>query len=185
MAKATIKIPDGTLIDIEGTADEIEHLLAFYANRAKQSAGTALKSASTKSKKNTTKTSKTPRSSRRTETDDKLDLAKIVNLVKDCDEAEAIETQILDRSGQVNRVLLPLYIVYEYLNNVIGLTSGDINKVTTELGIPIGTANASTTLSKTASKYVIGDSTRKRGQPVRYKLSRRGLQYFKSLLKDN
>lgn len=131
------------------------------------------------------KTGVKTKSSSEGDSDGKPDLAKIVNLVKDCNEAEEMEAQILDRSGQVNRVLLPLYIVHEYMGNEIGLTSGDVNKVTTELGIPIGIANASTTLSKTASKYVMGHTTRKKGQPVRYKLSRRGVQYFKSILKDN
>lgn len=177
MAKATLTMPDGTLVEIEGTVGEIERLLEFYSNRASRSVPTS-------------RTPTPPRKRRATkqpaavDSDDKPDLAKIVNLVKDCDEAEEIETQILDRSGQVNRVLLPLYIVYEHMSNAIGLTSGDVNKITTDLGIPIGTANASTTLSKTASKYVIGDTTRKRGQAVRYKISRRGLKYFKSILKD-
>lgn len=178
MAKATLTMPDGTLVKIEGTASEIERLLEFYSNRASQSAPTLLTPTSPKRRGAT----KQPAS---VGSDDKPDLAKIVNLVKDCDEAEEIETQILDRSGQVNRVLLPIYIVHEHMSNSIGLTSGDIKKITTDLGIPISTPNASNTLSKTASKYVIGDTTRRRGQPVRYKLSRRGLKYFKSILKDN
>lgn len=176
MAKATLKMPDGTLVEIEGTVGEIEHLLEFYSNRASQSVPTLQRLPQTK-RQATKQTGKV-------DSKDKPDLAKIVNLVKDCDEAEAIETQILDRSGQVNRVLLPLYIVHTHMGNAIGLTSGDVNKITTDLGIPIGQANASTTLSKTASKYVIGDATRKKGQTVRYKLSRRGAQYVKSILKD-
>lgn len=177
MAKATLKMPDGTLIEIEGTVGEIERLLEFYSNRASRSEPTSRKL--TKVRKRLTRKQPTSDVS-----GDKPDLAKIVNLVKDCDEAEVIETQVLDRSGQVNRVLLPLYIVHEHMSNAIGLTSGDVKRITTDLGIPIGTANASTTLSKTASKYVIGDATRRRGQPVRYKLSRRGLKYFKSILKE-
>lgn len=177
MAKATLKMPDGTLVEIEGTAGEIERLLEFYSNRASQSEPTLQASTPPKKKQARKQTASV-------DSDNKPDLAKIVNLVKDCDEAEQIETQILDRSGQVNRVLLPLYIVYEHMSNAIGLTSGDVKKITTDLGISIHIANASKTLSKTASKYVIGDTTRRKGQPVRYKLSRRGIQYFKSILKD-
>lgn len=33
MAKATIKMPDGTLVEIQGTTGEIERLLEFYAAR--------------------------------------------------------------------------------------------------------------------------------------------------------
>jgi len=103
-------------------------------------------------------------------------------LVKNCDEAESIENKILDKASQVNRTLLPLYIVHEHMDNAVALTSGDINKITTDLGIPIATPNASRTLSGTASRYVIGDQVRTKGQPVRYKLSHRGIQYIKSVI---
>ena len=82
----------------------------------------------------------------------------------------------------MNRILLPLYIVHEYYGNSIGLTSGDVSKITTDLGVPVQTPNASRTLSGTASRYVIGDSVRKKGQPVRYKLSRRGVQFIKEVI---
>ncbi len=57
-----------------------------------------------------------------------IDLAEIVRLVKNSDEAEAIERNILNRSSQVGRTLLPLYIVREYLKNAFGLLSGEISK---------------------------------------------------------
>jgi len=118
-----------------------------------------------------------------TDRGDKPNLAEIVNLIKNCDEAEAIESQILDRTSQVNRILLPLFIVYKHQGNAFGLTSGDINKITIDLGIPIQTANVSHTLAGTASRYVIGDAVRERGKVIRYKLSRRGVQHFTSVLK--
>lgn len=110
------------------------------------------------------------------------DLSEIVNLIKNSDEAEAIEAKILDKVSQVNRILLPLYIVHEYMDNTLSLTSGEVSQITTDLGIPVSQPNASTTLSGTASRYVIGDKVRRRGQAVRYKLSRRGVQYVKSVL---
>ena len=72
--------------------------------------------------------------------------------------------------------------MHKYIDNAYGLTSGEVSQVTTDLGIPIQTPNASRTLSGTASKYVIGDKVRKKGQAVRYKLSRRGVEYFKKVL---
>lgn len=69
------------------------------------------------------------------------------------------------------------------MDNAHGLTSGDISQITKGLGIPIHVANVSNTLSKTASKYVMGDKVRKKGQPVGYKLSRRGLKYMQDVLK--
>jgi hypothetical protein len=109
-------------------------------------------------------------------------LAEIVNLVKNCDEAESIENQILDRASQVDRVLLPLYIVHEYLDNSFGLSSGDIGRITRDLGVPVSQPNASRTLSGTASKYVMADGVRKKGTKLTYKLSRRGVTYIKGVI---
>ena len=114
--------------------------------------------------------------------EDSIDYTQIVNLVKTCEEAEAIEKQILNRDSQVDRTLLPLYIVHEYLDNAFALTSGEIGKITTDLGIPISQPNASRTLAGTASRYVIGDKIKKKGQAVRYKLHRRGVDYIKSVI---
>ena len=111
-----------------------------------------------------------------------VDHAKIVEKIKTCDEVDSIERKILSRSSQVNRTLLPLYIVHEYFTSGFGLSSGDIAKITTDLGIPIAVANASGTLSGKASKYVIGDSIRKKGGVVKYKLHKRGVDYMKSVI---
>jgi hypothetical protein len=116
------------------------------------------------------------------ETSNTPDISRIINQIKNCDDAEIIEAKVLDKVGQVNRILLPLYIVHEYLDNTYSLTSGEIGQITTDLGIPVQQPNASRILSGTASKYVIGDKVRKKGQPVRYKLSRSGVQYFKEVL---
>lgn len=175
MAKASLTLPNGTVVEIEGSTEEVRELLAFY--------GGANNSHSAPSRKASPKKSSRKTATTRSENDsDTLDLTAIVNEVKSCDEAERIETNILDKSSQVDRTLLPLYIVHEYLKNAHGLTSGDINKVTTQLSVPVATPNASRTLSGTASKYVIGDTARKKGGTVRYKLNRRGVKYLKSVI---
>lgn len=173
MAKASITLPNGTVVNIEGTPEEVQHLLEFYSGQLSE---TPLRRSSKKSASKKKAAKKTEAVS------ESVDYAEIVNLVKECEEAEVIEEQILDRSSQVNRTLLPLYIVHEYLDNDHKLTSGEISKITTDLGIPIAQSNASRTLSGTASRYVIGDKVKKKGQPVRYKLSRRGVKYIKAVL---
>ena len=171
MPKASFNLPDGTSVIIEGTSEEVKNILDYYANRSIDSGKPSSKKVTqTKDKEITEKSSS------------KLNLAKLVNLVKDCNEADAIERNILDKSSQVDRVLLPIYIVHEYLDNAFGLSSGNINKILADLGIPMATPNISLTLSGTASRYVMGDKVRKRGQPVKYKLSRKGLTYFKEVL---
>ncbi len=175
MAKAHITLPNGTKVEIEGTPNEVKDLLKFYEEGNKTSATSRKKQSNTNKKKK----------QKSDEAIERFDISEIVNLVKSCDEAEDIETQILDRISQVDRTLLPLYIVHEYLDNEYPLTSGDISRVTTDLGIPLATANVSRTLSGTASKYVIGDKVRKKGQPVRYKLSRRGVQYINGVIQGS
>jgi len=76
-----------------------------------------------------------------------------------------------------------MYIVFEHMSNDYALTSGQISRVTNELGVPVQQPNASKTLSGAAAKYVIGDTVRKNGQAVRYKLSRRGHAYLKEVIK--
>jgi hypothetical protein len=172
MAKASLTLANGTVVHLEGTPEEVRNLLELYGG--KQSVQPPKKKRRNQGSADRKKLDDHPNSS--------VDVAQIVNLTKDCDEADQIETRILDRSSQVDRTLLPLYIVHEYLQNAFGLTSGEVNKVTTDLGIPISQPNASKTLSGTASRYVMGDRVKQKGQPVRYKLSRRGLQYMKAVL---
>jgi hypothetical protein len=173
MAKATIELPNGTSINIEGTPEEVRKLLEFYG-----AASTGRVPDSKKEKK----PKKRVTAANKPDTTEQPNLPEIVNLIRNSDEAEKIETTILDRTSQVNRILLPLYIVHEELANAYGLTSGDISKITTNLGIPVQTPNVSNTLSGTAARYVMPDKMRKRGQPVRYKLSRRGVKYLGSVI---
>lgn len=173
MPKATITLPNGSIVVIEGQPEEINKVLKLYS--LKEGIPQPLLIKPRKGKR-------TPSTSRKEIKENKIDYAQIINKVKDCDEAIEIEKQILDKPSQVNRILLPLYIVHEYFDNSISLTSGDIHKITTDLGIPISQVNASHSFSGTTSRYVIGDKLRKKGQPVRYKLSKRGLQYLKSVI---
>jgi hypothetical protein len=182
MAKASLTLPTGTLVHIEGTPDEIRQLLQFYGgDRTPERKSRAAKK--TPSGASARKASRTLNRSTKTESErDPVDITGIVNAAKACDEAEKIEKRILDRTSQIDRTLLALYVVHEHFEGGFGLSSGDVSRVTNELRVPVSTANASTTLSGAASKYVIGDKVRRPGQAVRYKLSRRGHQYMKGVI---
>lgn len=179
MVKATLKLPNGTKVEIDGSTEEVEQLLQMYASGPQAKTG---KTDRSPGKRKTTSGTSTTGQDPSNENGSSTDITALVNCIKECDEAEAIETRILDRTSQVDRTLLPLYIVHEHMGNQAGLTSGEINKITTELSVPIAQPAASRTLSGAAAKYVIADGTRKRGKPLRYKLSRRGLKYLKSVL---
>jgi hypothetical protein len=187
MAKASILLPSGTKVEIDGTPEEVASLLALYGQGGAPGAKAELTGTTAKARRSRrpaarhTKDTSGARAAALPSTDPAL-LAEIANKVKTSDEAEAIEEKILDKTSQVDRTLLPLYIVHDYLDSKHGLTSGDISKITAQLGIPISTANASSTLSGTASRYVMADTVRKKGVPVRYKLTRRGQKYMKAVI---
>lgn len=172
MAKAMLSLPSGASVQIEGTTDEVKKLLEFYGGEPSRSTNrSASPQAPLKKQPRTTEGEGAS-----------FDLANIVNLAKDCDKADKIGSQILDRTSQVDRTLLPLYLVHEHLDDSAGLTTGEISKITKNLGIPIATANVSHTFSGAASRYVMGDKIKKRGQPVRYRLSRQGVKHMKAVL---
>ena len=106
----------------------------------------------------------------------------IVNKIKDCDEFEEIEKEVLDKNSIQNRVLLPFYICYKYFPEQ-GLTSGNIEKITEELGVRVRTPNVSNAITNSLWKYLAGDSSRKKGKAVVYRLNRKGVNYFESILK--
>jgi hypothetical protein len=191
MAKTSIVTPNGTKVEIDGTPEEIAAILASV-NLGGGIAGTQPTPDQRSAQRTRRRRKSAVRPARPTEAGaggaaadgaaGAADLAEIANKVRTCDEAENIEKKILDKSSQVNRVLLPLYIVYEYMDNRVGLTTGDIGRVTTQLSVPISSPNASTTLTGTAARYVVADTVRRPGVPVRYKLVRRGHQYLKSVI---
>lgn len=113
-----------------------------------------------------------------------LDIAAVVAILKDCPEAEIIQERVLDAQplNAVHRTLMCLWAVNKYVNDQLGLTSGDIEKITDQLGIKLDISSASRTLSDRAKAFVSGDSVRRKGGAVHYRLNRRGIQEFERIL---
>jgi len=181
MIKAAFNLPNGTLVTIEGTQEEVKDLLDHYS-------GSSLVEQSILDKQKIT--AKTPKKEAKSNISSEVTtdtLNQIVNCVKSCPEADAIEKYVLNKeiSSEANRALLPLYIIHEYLNNAFGITTVEISKITTDLGpkIKISRQNVLRALARSsASKYVLGDKTRKVGTATRYTLNARGVKYIKSIL---
>ena len=115
MATSKIVLPNGTMITVDGNPEEIKKILSFYSNPSTESENT---------KKKTNKPIKhKPRieSLDDSETDAVME---IVTSIKESEEAENIETSVLDRPSQIDRILLPLYISQKYLENKYSLTTG-------------------------------------------------------------
>jgi len=112
-------------------------------------------------------------------------ILSIVNKVKNCDEADQIETEILDKISSPGRILLPFYICFKYFPEQ-KLTTGDIEKITSGLKVRIQTPNVSKAISKSLHKYLEGSSIPAIGKkPSAYSLNRKGVKYFESLLNSN
>jgi len=174
MPKAVVKLPNGTVVEIEGSPEEVQRLLAFYGlptPLAKKTKATKSSTGAAAPVAEGSKDAPTPQ-----------DLATLINLVRTSDEAEAIETNILDRTSEVNRVLLPLYVAHKHMNDAFGLTTVEIAAITTDLGIRVFRQNVLRALTGSGARYVVGDRVRKPGQATRYKFNRRGLKYMNQVL---
>jgi hypothetical protein len=178
MPKANFTLPNGTVVSIDGTEEEVQRLLSVYSGPIPPVPMQRHGSASTHASTSTSPGRQAAPSNGNTG----IDLIEIVNLIRTTEDSEKFETTILDHDNRLNRVLLPLFVVHEHKANAFGLTSGEINKITTELGVPVRQPDASKCLSGPARPYVIGDKMRIKGHPVRYKLNRRGVQYMQQIL---
>ena len=106
---------------------------------------------------------------------------EIVNKIGDCEESDSIRTHVLDKRSVEAKVLLCFFISHKYVRNE-WLTSGDIEKITSELGVKIGRSNASTYLAA-HRQFLESGSARKNGQPTPYRLNRKGMQRFEQILR--
>ncbi|MBN1652197.1 MAG: hypothetical protein JXA30_00310 [Deltaproteobacteria bacterium] len=179
MVKASLKLANGTQVTLEGEPTEVQKLLQLYNETSYSTPATRKQEDSTKKPKRKAGKGKHIDAD---ETAKEIPVADIVNAIKGCDEAESIEANILDRVSQVDRVLLPLYVAHEHIDERLTLTSGEVATVLSDLRVPLAQPNVSRTLSVMASKYVMGDKARKGGRTVRYKLNRRGISYINSVI---
>lgn len=176
MTKSTIKLPNGTVITVEGSLEDVAQLLNLYGE---QGASTASVGGGTpKVKKEVTKQAQA------SAVEGHVDVLTLVNITKDADDFDDIERKILDNASQIDRVLLPLFITERSFGASATLSSGDVYKFLKEFGINMALPNVSKTLSSSAIKYVMTSSTRKKGASNSYRISRKGKQYVEKRLKD-
>jgi hypothetical protein len=178
MAKANLTLPNGTAVVLEGSPEEVHRLLGLVS-ASDGDAPDAPRHRSVRAKGRSVRARNDLSTEKAT---GGTDLAAIVNLIKTCDRADEIEQKILDQKSLVHRILVPLYVISKYGDSSRGLTSGEISRITRELGVPVSQPNTSTALSSHASKYVMGDRVRRKGEAVSYQISRRGIQYLDGVL---
>lgn len=108
-------------------------------------------------------------------------ILSIVNKVGDSDESEEIQSKVLDQRSMDAKILLCFYISYKYFKNE-WLTSGSIEKITSDLGTKVDKGNASNKIKKEIRQYLESGTTRKKGQPTPYRLNRKGFKRFEEIL---
>jgi hypothetical protein len=182
--KANIKLPNGAMIEItDGTIDEI-NAVADHASKYPP-AGSMPKEAMRPATQTAWRTPAGAQANGDAASPDEIDIAAVVRIIKECPEAEQLQARVLDaKPNSVNKTLMCLWAVSKYINDQIGLTSGDVEKITDQLNIKLDISAASRVLSDKAKAYVSGDTVRRKGGAVHYKLNRRGITEFERILKD-
>lgn len=104
----------------------------------------------------------------------------IANKTTDCGESAAIQAKVLDGRNVDAKILMCFYISHKYFSNA-WLTSGDIQRITSELGVKIATANASNAMKKLRT-YLETGKVRKKGSPTPCRLNRSGVNRFEEIL---
>lgn len=176
--KASLTLADGTKVEIDGAPDEVQRLLATFSSSGPDKAGKPSPPRSRTAREKNVVHSDSDSAS----TESVTEMA-IVNRLKE-DEDLAWMHEVLDSRDMTRRVLLPLYVAAEIDPSAEGLTSGYISRIYTELGVRIAQANVSRELSGKAKKYVLADTVRRKGAPVRYKISRAGRSYLEQQRRD-
>lgn len=174
MAKATLTLRSGTTVTIEGDVGEVERLLEVcdQPSGPKERGRPAPRRGERSSGQAHAHERQTPRPKAH----------EIANATKECPEAEVIERHVLDAHNQLNRVLLPLYVVSQYLDGKYALTMPEISQATRDLAALVKGPNVAKVMRTVGGRFVMAEGGRGRGER-RFRISRRGIAHVKSVLK--
>jgi hypothetical protein len=106
-----------------------------------------------------------------------LDLTRngLANKIKESEGFEQHETQILHQSDRFNKVALVCY------HAGVPLTSGDIHRTLTALGVKIGLPAVSVTIKSSGNSF-LNNMPRKAGATPSYQLTGKAINEFKKVL---
>jgi hypothetical protein len=110
-----------------------------------------------------------------------LDVPALVERINEADNHAQLEAHVLNKRDALPRVMLCLHEVRK--DSSPYLSTGDIEKITNQLGVRIFSENAARAIRQNL-KYFTADSVRGgRGAKPKYKLNRQGIAAFEKLLK--
>jgi hypothetical protein len=172
MAKAKIELNTGTIITIDGSADEINTVIKAVDHKQPH---TDKKEPPAKTKNKKTATKKLVKD----ESESKNIIKDITALIHDSAEFQSIENNILDKKDRIAKILL----CFKFANDLEAtLTSSQVELITDQLGIKIASANIAKVIRLNAKKYLSGDKVRKQGNRINYRINRAGLKRYNEIL---
>lgn len=163
-------------IEIEGSRGDIDQLLELWWPPARTNAPFGSNSKNPPKVKRPSKpTAKSASSSEPAEAT--LDVNAIANLVKESEHFSAIENKILHAPGQrYNKLAFAIWFVDQ------PLTSGDIHRLLSALGVRIDLSAVSVGLKTNLKKLTTDKARKKGGAPAAYQLTSKARSDFEKWL---
>lgn len=113
--------------------------------------------------------------------EEEMDPKQIVEVAKNSDDYRKIKKTILDKSNQLNRILLAFYYAQKTYGDR-GFSSGTIEEVTKHFGKIIRRSNIAAQIKSNPSLFH-SDQTPRRGVTVKYKLTSEGGTVIEHVIK--
>jgi hypothetical protein len=110
-----------------------------------------------------------------------VDIVKIINSINESEQHDIIKENILNKVKNLNKILLVFYFTNEAHGNNTYITTGNVEKITDQLGIKIEKTNIGKNIKKNL-KYFSTENVRKKGVITKYKLNRKGIEEFKQII---
>jgi hypothetical protein len=108
-------------------------------------------------------------------------LAQIIASINDAENYDEIAKKVLDRSDRTARILLCYYFAERHPTKP-ALTTTDVERITSQLGVKIAQPNVAKVIRQGAGKYLTADRVRRKGIPVLYQINRRGIAAFERVV---
>jgi len=108
-------------------------------------------------------------------------LAQIIASINDAENHNEIAKNILDRSERTARILMCYYFAERHSTKP-ALTTRDVERITSQLGVKIAQPNIAKVIRQGAGKFLTADRVRRKGIPVLYQINRRGIAAFERVM---
>ncbi|MHA7813828.1 MAG: hypothetical protein ACX94C_10595 [Phycisphaerales bacterium] len=174
--KVRVRIRDGEFeIEAEGPQSFVQETVAEWVESVKNGIEQRVKDKKPATRKSSGKTkqsgSKTSKRAVPKDAEDDFDSQTLVNQIREDGQCEMFERKVLDARSRINKAKLILWYADRHL------TTGQIAKVLSGLGVKIGTPGISTAINNHLNDF-LQDGTRTKGAVIKYKLTGKSAREF-------